>query len=227
MSDEKKVQNIKEIEQRIINEATEDRDLWSAEIPGIDLYLDQILGLVCDRNAEAGEVYRDRNLTKMMVNNYAKAGLIAPPNGKKYTKKHIIEMLLVNNLKNTLSLSKIKQTFDGMGIGSISAEELAALYDLMIADKDSVKDSFKEIAEDIFDNEAESNEELLRTLFSLCTYSLYFREAANLLIDSCFPVVDAKVEKKQKKEKSEKAEKAEKTEKSKKAESESNTGNEA
>ena len=67
---------------------------------------------------------------------------------------------------------------------------------------------FKDIAGDIFDSEAENDEELLRILFSLCTYSLYFREAANLLIDSCFPPVDAKVEKKQKKEKPEKAKKS-------------------
>ena len=224
MSDEKKVQNIKEIEYKIISEATEDRDLKSSEIPGIDLYLDQILGLVCDRNAEAGEVYRDRNLTKMMVNNYAKAGLIAPPNGKKYTKKHIVEMLLVNNLKNTLSLSKIKQTFDGMDIESIPSDSLSALYDAMIENKETVKDRFREISSGAFVADVAGNEELLRTLFSLCAYSLYFKEAANLLIDTCFPVTDVKVEKKQKKEKSEKTEKIEKANK---AESEKNTDNEA
>jgi DNA-binding transcriptional MerR regulator len=224
MSDEKRFHSIKDTEQKIISEATEDRDLVSSDIPGIDLYLDQILGLVCDKNAEAGEVYRDRNLTKMMVNNYAKAGLIAPPNGKKYTKKHIVEMLLVNNLKNTLSLSKIKQTFDGMDIETIPADRLSSLYDSMIEDKASVKGRFGGIAEEIFDFGTETEEETLRTLFSLCAYSLYFREAANLLIDSCFPAVDARVEKKQKKEKSEKGDKAEKA---KKAEPEITTKNEA
>lgn len=209
MSEENKIQNIEEVMQRIMDESVEDRDLKSSEIPGIDLYLDQILGLVCDRNAEAGEIYRDRNLTKMMVNNYAKAGLIAPPNGKKYTKKHIIEMLLVNNLKNTLSLSKIKQAFDGMDIESVSADSLSELYDLMIADKDGVKDGFVDITEEIFLCNGDERSDVLRVLFCLCTYSLYFKEAANLLIDTCFPAADARTEKKQKKEKPEKARKAE------------------
>lgn len=227
MSDEKSFHSIKDAEQKLINDATDDRDLVSSDIPGIDLYLDQILGLVCDRNAEAGEVYRDRNLTKMMVNNYAKAGLVAPPNGKKYTKKHIVEMLLVNNLKNTLSLSKIKQTFDGMDIESIPSDRLSALYDSMIEDKVTVKEGFGAAAGKIFDFGADTEEETLRTLFSLCAYSLYFREAANILIDKCFPMLDPKVEKKQKKEKTEKGDKSEKPEKAKKNEPENTTENEA
>ena len=221
MSDEKRFHSIKDTEQKIISEATEDRDLVSSDIPGIDLYLDQILGLVCDKNAEAGEVYRDRNLTKMMVNNYAKAGLIAPPNGKKYTKKHIVEMLLVNNLKNTLSLSKIKQTFDGIDIESIPSDAISELYDLMISDKDGVKDGFADITADVFECNGSDKSDILRIVFCLCTYSLYFKEAANLLIDTCFPATDTRVEKKQKKEKSDKSEKAKKTD------SENNTEDEA
>lgn len=227
MSEENKIHNIDEVTEKIMGEASEDRDLKSSEIPGIDLYLDQILGLVCDRNAEAGEIYRDRNLTKMMVNNYAKAGLIAPPNGKKYTKKHIIEMLLVNNLKNTISLSKIKQTFDGIDIESIHSDALSELYDLMIADKEGVKDGFVDITADIFECNGDERSDILRVIFCLCTYSLYFKEAANLLIDTCFPVTDTKVEKKQKKEKQDKPEKGDKPQKAKKAEPENNTEDEA
>ncbi|MBQ9777471.1 MAG: DUF1836 domain-containing protein, partial [Clostridia bacterium] len=83
-----------------ITDAVGDVDLADTEIPAIELYLDQILSLVADKNTGSAARYRERTLTKTMVNNYSKDGLISPINGKKYSRAHIIEMLLVYNLKN-------------------------------------------------------------------------------------------------------------------------------
>lgn len=43
-----------------------------------------------------------------MINNYSKDGLIKPIKGKKYSKEHILQMLLIYRLKQTLSIQQIK-----------------------------------------------------------------------------------------------------------------------
>lgn len=90
-----------------------DRDLAENEIPSIALYVDQILSLLAEKNADAAPRYRERELTKTMINNYSKDGLISPIEGKKYSRGHIIEMLLVYAMKSTLSIGEIKRMLTG------------------------------------------------------------------------------------------------------------------
>ena len=60
----------------------------SADIPNIDLYMDQVTTFMesklknTSRNPEA-----DKILTKTMINNYAKNDLLPPPVKKKYSKE--------------------------------------------------------------------------------------------------------------------------------------------
>ena len=98
----------------IIARATGDVDLTSGEIPNLDLYIDQILTLVEGKNAQSSPRYADNHLTKTMINNYSKEGLIAPIKGKKYTKEHIVQMLLIYSLKNTLSIGEIHRLLQGV-----------------------------------------------------------------------------------------------------------------
>ena len=59
--------NVQELD-RLMSEAINDADLMGAEIPTIDLYLEQILQLVAEKNQE-GSAISDRTLTKNMINN--------------------------------------------------------------------------------------------------------------------------------------------------------------
>ena len=54
--------------EELMERAVDDADLVSAEIPSIDLYLEQILQLVADKGYE-GSATADRALTKNMINN--------------------------------------------------------------------------------------------------------------------------------------------------------------
>lgn len=86
-----------------IREKINYEEIWedamsSDAIPEIDLYMDQILGLI-----------EDRGITKTMINNYSKEKLIKPVKGKKYTKEQILQILCVVNLKSMLSLSSIRE----------------------------------------------------------------------------------------------------------------------
>lgn len=93
----------------IISDALNDSHLNTDDIPTIDLYLEQIIKLISDKNQQGSEKYYHRFPTKTMVNNYSKAGLITPLKGKTYNKEQIIQILLTNSLKNTLSMAEIRK----------------------------------------------------------------------------------------------------------------------
>lgn len=106
----------------IMSDAVNDADLGENEIPQIDLYLEQIIRLISDKNLQGSPRYHHRFPTKTMVNNYSKAGLISPLKGKTYNKEQIIQILLTNSLKNTLSIAEIK---DIMSAFEISENEIS------------------------------------------------------------------------------------------------------
>ena len=78
-------------------------------IPNIDLYMDQVTTFIesalsgCKRNKN------DKILTKTMINNYAKAKIFPPPLKKKYTKNHIMLLIMIYHLKSILSISDISR----------------------------------------------------------------------------------------------------------------------
>ena len=90
-----KIENISEIE--------------SKDIPSLDLYMDQIMTLFDIHLSDHKRYEDDKLLTKTMINNYSKEGILKPIKGKKYTKEHIIQMLLIYSLKNTISIHEIKK----------------------------------------------------------------------------------------------------------------------
>jgi len=97
----------------IIADAVNDSELTSAEIPAIDLYVDQIINLVAEKQSHGSERYNEKQLTKTMINNYSKDGVITPVKGKKYTKEQILQILTVYSMKNTLSIGEIKRMLSG------------------------------------------------------------------------------------------------------------------
>ena len=103
----------------VIERAVGDVDLQEKEIPAIDLYLDQILSLLAEKNAASTPQYQDRHLTKTMVNNYSKDGLISPLTGKKYSRAHVMEILLIYGMKNSLSIEEIKGRWSACGRSAI------------------------------------------------------------------------------------------------------------
>ena len=97
----------------LVSDAVNDTELKSSDIPAVDLYVDQIIKLHSDRLREGSERFFDRQLTKTMINNYAKDRVITPVKGKKYTKEQIIQILFIYSLKGTLSIGEIKRMLDG------------------------------------------------------------------------------------------------------------------
>ena len=77
------------------------------EIPGIDLYMDQVTTFMESHLSASKRHADDKILTKTMINNYAKNDLLPPPVKKKY-KRTLTDVDLYYYFKNILSISDIK-----------------------------------------------------------------------------------------------------------------------
>lgn len=80
------------------------------ELPNIDLYLDQIVTLIEDylKNLiPAKDSKDDKVLTKTMINNYVKHGILKPPVNKKYNRTHIARLIVICILKQVYCINNI------------------------------------------------------------------------------------------------------------------------
>jgi hypothetical protein len=73
--------------------------------------MDQLLTFIEDNLKGLARNPDDKIITKTMINNYAKDGIIAPPIKKKYNRRHVILLILIYYLKQVLSLNDIKTLF--------------------------------------------------------------------------------------------------------------------
>ncbi|MDD6038874.1 MAG: DUF1836 domain-containing protein [bacterium] len=76
-------------------------------IPDIDLYMDQVTTFMESHLASAKRHPNDKVLTKTMINNYTKDGLLPPPDKKKYSKEHMLMLIFIYYFKNILCISDI------------------------------------------------------------------------------------------------------------------------
>jgi hypothetical protein len=86
---------------------TEYDEIKLSDIPWVDLYMDQVTTFFDEKLKAFKRDEEDKILTKTMINNYAKAKLITPVKGKKYSKDQMVLLSLIYNLKQTLSINDI------------------------------------------------------------------------------------------------------------------------
>ena len=186
-----------------------EEELTSSEIPNIDLYVDQIINLVSEKNSDSSERYRDRQLTKTMINNYSKDGLITPVKGKKYSKEQIIQILSIYTLKNTLSMGEIKRLIDGAyAIEGYDGTALAETYDRYIAIKRENREYSVEILSELMREnrlDIENERDFMLIVGSLLSLSASLKNIAQELIDVKYPVADPEPEKTKKEKKKKKS----------------------
>ena len=202
---------------RIAQEAVREEELLSCEIPNIDLYVDQILNLVSEKNSQGAARYQGRQLTKTMINNYSKDGLITPVKGKKYNKEQIIQMLSIYSLKNTLSIGEIKRLLDGeYAIEGYEGTDLARTYDRYIDLKRQNQEYSCEILSSLMDKnelDIENDRDFLVIVGGLLSLGNSLKNIAQELIDVKYPqAVEEPEKEKPKKEKKKKKSDAEDTE---------------
>ena len=79
---------------------------WS-ELPEIDLYLDQVVNYVEKYLGQYTSNKDDKIITKTMINNYVKLGIMPAPEKKKYSRSHIAYLIVICVLKQVYSISDI------------------------------------------------------------------------------------------------------------------------
>ena len=174
-----------------VNDALNEAELRSDEIPAIDLYVDQILNLVNEKLLEGSERYHERQLTKTMINNYSKEGLINPVKGKKYDKEQILQMLSIYTLKSTLSINEIKRLLQGMyAVDGFDAAALTEIYDKHLEIKNKNRDQAVSAINEIIENNSLNIEDDIDYVSLVCVISALSSQLKNIaqaMIDAKFP----------------------------------------
>ena len=147
------------------------------EIPNIDLYMDQVLTLFDQCLSGSKRTPEDKLLTKTMVNNYVKEGLMTPVKGKKYTRQQIMQLLCVYHLKQTLRLNDVK------ALTGRDDVDFAACYEHLLADKKRMREAIPPLLTSQLPETPDDPEERLCTCLALSEIANYLRRLCESMID--------------------------------------------
>ena len=120
----------------------------SEDIPDISLYMDQMTSFIDEKLESFKREEDDKLLTKTMINNYTKNKLLPPSDKKKYTKNHVMLLILIYFYKNVLSFGDIKRLCDLSIYNEFEKgdESISQLYDILVRIED---DKRSEIIDDL------------------------------------------------------------------------------
>lgn len=93
-----------------IKKILDDIDTFNIDdIPNIDLYMDQVTTYLNDKFANTKRHEDDKLMTKTMINNYVKSCLLPSPEKKKYTKDHMMVLIMIYFFKNIISINDVNK----------------------------------------------------------------------------------------------------------------------
>ncbi|MBC8059408.1 MAG: DUF1836 domain-containing protein [Clostridiaceae bacterium] len=187
----------------LLNAINLSKDINPSDIPNIDLYMEQLTSFI-DTNLDGLKRNEDdKLLTKTMINSYTKDGILMPPkNKKKYTKYHIISLILIYHLKQILSINDIKALFKPILKDITTSKDdiipLEDIYSIFLEMKNSEADNYIYICnrnlEQIKDKISEINltdkdrgtAEIFLTIITLVAQAEANKRLAESLIDKYF-----------------------------------------
>ena len=176
---------------QILQKPLQRKEVEVADLPDLDLYMDQITTLFADKTQEPEGL-----LTKTMINNYSKDGLIKPIKGKKYSKARYSKEFG----------AFLKETYGGvmqsLGIQAEEKQHSEQIWKDLYAGylnsrktngqilSDMLEDLLKRIPDD-------SPESMAQLLLQLSWISYMTKRMCDVLVEKAFPLS----EKEKKKEK--------------------------
>ena len=174
--------------EKLISSTLNQSRLEPEQIPELDLYVDQILMLFEDKLGDTRRHEKDKILTKSMVNNYSKERLIRPMHGKKYSREQILQILLICNLKNMMSIGDIKQVMTLLMEEGIRADGLEEIFEKNRVNQDKLKQGISGIVGGLKENYAEEmdTKAVVSLLLSLAGISSYCKRTSEAIIDQFF-----------------------------------------
>lgn len=131
------------------------------DIPGIDLYMDQVTTFMDKALARFKRFEGDKVLTKTMINNYTKAKIFPPPIKKKYTRTHIMLLIMIYHLKSILSIRDIGILFHPV-LAAKSLEEqerlIMDIYAGFVQLQEAIQINLQSVAESTLEDPAPARE---------------------------------------------------------------------
>jgi len=100
------------------------------DIPGIDLYMDQVTTFMEKQLSRSKRFPDDKILTKTMINNYAKNHLLPPPEKKKYSREHLLLLVFIYYFKGFLSINDIQTLLSPLTEKYFQTEDGLSLQDI-------------------------------------------------------------------------------------------------
>jgi hypothetical protein len=180
------------------------------DVPGIDLYMDQVTTFM-DSQLKASKRYEDdKILTKTMINNYAKNDLLPPPEKKKYSREHMLLLIFIYYFKNILSISDIQSllsplcekyfhTDHRIQLDRIYNEVFSLEKDQIEAMKEDLIQKYR-ISRETFSDAEDEDKEFLELFSFICmlSFDVYVKkQVIEKLIDQ-LPAPEKKSKKKEK-----------------------------
>ena len=163
--------------EQVMQQVFSDRDLTPEQVPALDLYMDQVLTLFNDGLSDNKRHPDDKLLTKTMINNYSKEKLLNPIKGKKYSHQHIMQMLCVYQLKQTLALGDVKQL---TGRGDVDFE---ACWKQFLDDKQRLRDFIRAQLSENMAADLDDPAQRLSLCLALSAIASYMRRMCEAIID--------------------------------------------
>ena len=147
----------------------------------------------------------DKIFTKTMINNYAKTKILPAPVKKKYSKDHILLLLMIYYFKGVLSVSdtgellgKITEKYFG-NQGDMAFENIyEEVFKLEAGEIEFLKKDIEEkfrIAEGTFEDAPEESRDFFKTFAFICilSYDVFMKKLMiEKLVDECCKKVDEK-----------------------------------
>ena len=100
------------------------------DIPNIDLYMDQVTTFMESQLGSTRRYNEDKILTKTMINNYTKNNLLPPSVKKKYSREHMLLLILIYYFKNILSIKDIETVLEPLREKYFSTDSALQLSDI-------------------------------------------------------------------------------------------------
>ena len=171
----------------------------TADIPNIELYMDQVTTFMDSQMASSKRYPDDKVLTKTMINNYAKNHLLPSPNKKKYSKEHVLMLIFIYYFKSFLSISDIQalltpladryfQKEDGLNVEDIYNEVFGMEKEQVEYLKKDLMEKYQTASQSFA--EAEEKDREFLTMFSficLLSFDVYMKKQLIESIIDSFP----------------------------------------
>lgn len=155
--------------------------IHSADIPNIDLYMDQVTTFMDSHLSSTKRYEDDKILTKTMINNYTKNNLLPASNKKKYSKDHVLLLIFIYYFKSFLSISDIETFLAPIKEKYFSTDKDFSMTDIYeeicSAQKSRVEPMIEEIkeiytrSEERFADAPEADKDTLQLFALLCELS--------------------------------------------------------